>query len=544
MLTPAFVNIAAHLPRMAQLQPDTTAIIFPRDNQRLTFQELDRLSDRICHGLTANNISQGTRTVLMVTPSPEFFALTFALFKVGAVPVLIDPGLGIKNLRSCLAEAQPSAFIGIPTAQIARLLFGWAKQSLKTIITVGPRLFWGGSTLNALIKASPDTPFRPVETAAEDQAAILFTSGSTGPPKGAVYSHGNFSAQVEALKQVYRIQPGEIDLPTFPLFALFAPALGMTAVIPEMDFTRPGSVDPQKIISAITSHKVTTMFGSPALINRVGRYGAERGIKLPTLQRVISAGAPVPAVVLERFSQMLADGVEIFTPYGATESLPVCSIGSREILGDTRAVTENGGGVCIGKPVDGIRVELIRISDDPVAAWSDDLRVAPGQVGEIVVQGPQVTRGYFQRPEADQLSKISDPSGGFFHRMGDLGRQDSQGRLWFCGRKSHRVETLHGPLFTIPVEAVFNTHPAVYRSALVGIGPKGSQQPVICIEPEQGVSVSQEQLRSELLRIAASHPHTKEVTTILFHPAFPVDIRHNAKIFREKLAIWAAEQLA
>jgi len=311
-----------------------------------------------------------------------------------------------------------------------------------------------------------------------------------------------------------------------------------------MDFTRPGSVDPQKIISAITSHKVTTMFGSPALINRVGRSGAEQGIKLPTLQRVISAGAPVPAVVMERFSQMLAEGVEIFTPYGATESLPVCSIGSREILGETRVITENGGGVCIGRPVDSIRVELIRISDEPITVWDDDLRVAPGQVGEIVVQGPQVTRGYFQRPEADLLSKISDPQGGFFHRMGDLGRQDETGRLWFCGRKTHRVESVHGPLFTIPVEAVFNTHPLVYRSALVGIGPKGSQQPVICIELEQGITTNQEQLRSELLNIAASHPHTREISTILFHPAFPVDIRHNAKIFREKLAVWAAEELA
>jgi len=540
----SMVNIASHLPRMAQLQPDTTAIIFPKGNQRLTFQELDQLSDRICHGLICSGITRGTRTVLMVTPSPEFFALTFALFKVGAIPVLIDPGLGIKNLKSCLTEAQPTAFIGIPKAQVARLLFGWAKQTLKTIITVGPRLFWGGITLNKLIRKSPAQAFEMAVTAEDDQAAILFTSGSTGPPKGAVYSHGNFSAQVEALKQVYKIQPGEIDLPTFPLFALFAPALGMTAVIPEMDFTRPGSVNPQKIISAITNYKVTTMFGSPALINRVSRYGAEQGITLPTLKRVISAGAPVPAVVLERFSQMLAKGVEIFTPYGATESLPVCSIGSREILGETRSITENGGGVCIGKPVDSIRVELIRISDEPIAAWSDDLRVAPSQVGEIVVQGPQVTRGYFQRPEADQLSKISDPEGGFFHRMGDLGRQDGTGRLWFCGRKSHRVESLHGPLFTIPVEAVFNTHPAVYRSALVGIGPKGSQQPVACIELEQGINASKEQVRSELLSIAASHPHTKEISTILFHPAFPVDIRHNAKIFREKLAVWAAEQLA
>ncbi len=537
-------NIAAHLPRMAQIQPATTAIIFPKGNQRLSFQELDRLSDRICHGLIAHNISQGTRTVLMVTPSPAFFALTFALFKVGAVPVLVDPGLGIKNLKKCLAEAQPTAFIGIPKAQIARLLFGWAKQSLTTIITVGPRLFWGGTTLDALINHAPDQLFRMAATKADDLAAILFTSGSTGPPKGAVYSHGNFSAQVEALKAVYNIQPGEIDLPTFPLFALFAPALGMTAVIPEMDFTRPGSVDPTKIIGAITTHRVTTMFGSPALINRVGRYGAEQNVKLPTLKRVISAGAPVPAAVLERFSQMLQPGVEIFTPYGATESLPVCSIGSTEILGETRTITENGGGVCVGKPVKSIRAEIIRITDEPITTWDDSLKVADGEVGEIVVQGPQVTRGYFQRPEADRLSKISDPAGGFFHRMGDLGRRDSQGRLWFCGRKTHRVESVLGPLFTIPVEAIFNTHPAVFRSALVGIGIKGNQQPVICIELEKGITTSQEQLRTELLALVAAHPHTSNITTILFHPAFPVDIRHNAKIFREKLAIWAAEQLA
>ncbi len=543
MTSGSMVNIAAHLPRMAQLQPDSTAIIFPKGNQSLTFQELDRLSDRICHGLITRGISQGTRTVLMVPPSPEFFALTFALFKAGAVPVLVDPGLGIKNLKKCLSEAQPSAFIGIPKAQIARLLFGWAKQSLTTIITVGSRLFWGGITLDSIIKNAPDQPFTMAATQSDDLAAILFTSGSTGPPKGAVYSHANFTAQVEALKTVYNIQPGEIDLPTFPLFALFAPALGMTAVIPEMDFTRPGSVDPENIIGAITTHNVTTMFGSPALINRVSRYGAEHGIKLPTLKRVISAGAPVPAVVMERFSQMLAEDVEIFTPYGATESLPVCSIGSAEILGETSKITEQGGGVCIGRPVASIRAEIIRITDEPITTWDESLKVADGEVGEIVVQGPQVTRGYFRHPEADRLSKISDPSGGFFHRMGDLGRRDDQGRLWFCGRKTHRVETSNGPLFTIPIEAIFNTHPAVFRSALVGIGTKGTQQPVICIEREKGVSISQEQLRSELLALAAEYPHTKGISRILFHPAFPVDIRHNAKIFREKLAVWAKEQL-
>ncbi len=539
----SFANIAAYLPRMAGQQPDTAAIIFPEGNRQLTFGELDRFSDRIANGLVKTGIASGVRTVLMVPPGPEFFAITFALFKVGAVPVLIDPGLGIKNLKNCLEEAQPLAFIGIPRAHIGRIIYGWGKDTLKIFITVGHCLFWQGKTLRQIVRLSPDNNYEIAVTAADDTAAILFTSGSTGPPKGVIYSHGNFSAQVEALRQIYDIRPGEIDLPTFPLFALFAPALGMTAVIPEMDFTRPGSVDPIKIINTVKNYQVTTMFGSPALINRVGRYGAEHGVKLPALKRVISAGAPVSAVVLERFSGMLAVGGEIFTPYGATEALPVCSIGSREIFEETSRLTEKGYGVCIGRPVNGVQVELIVISDDPITTWHNGIKVDDGEVGEIVVKGPQVTRGYFRRENDDRLSKIADPDGGFFHRMGDLGRRDADGRIWFYGRKAHRVETVDGPLFTIQVEAVFNCHQSVYRSALVGVGAKGDQQPVICIELEPGVKTDKEQLRKELLQIAASYPHTAVINTVLFHTSFPVDIRHNAKIFREKLAVWAAEKL-
>lgn len=538
------VNIAGHLPEMARRQPDASAIIFPREDRRLTFRELDTLSDRIAHGLVSYGIGRGVRTVLMVTPGPEFFALTFALFKVGAVPVLIDPGLGVKNLKKCMTEAEPQAFIGIPRAHVARLLFGWGKETLSTIITVGRCLFWEGTTLAGLIEAQPLRPFVPAPTDRDDIAAILFTSGSTGLPKGAVYSHGNFAAQVEALRCVYGIEPGEIDLPTFPLFALFAPALGMTAVIPEMDFTRPGSVDPHKILAAIETYGVTTMFGSPALINRVGRHGAQQGTRLPSLRRVISAGAPVPAAVLERFTGMLDPGAEIFTPYGATEALPVCSVGSNEILGETRCTTDAGGGVCVGRPVAGIRLEVIGISDEPIATWHEGLRVAAGSIGEIVVQGEQVTQRYYNRPAADLLAKIVDTAtGSFFHRMGDLGYLDETGRVWFCGRKSHRVEARDATLFTIPCEAVFNTHPDVFRTALVGVGERGQQLPVLCVELEKRAGVERERVRQELLGIGSAHSHTRGITTILFHPAFPVDIRHNAKIFREKLARWAAGRL-
>ena len=551
----ASANVAAHLPEMARLQPDAPAIYIPNghDGQQQTsyaqysFAELDRQSGRMAAGLEALGIRRGVRTVLMVPPGFEFFALTFALFKVGAVPVLVDPGMGVKNLKTCLAEAQPEAFIGIPKAHLARLLLGWGKPTVKILLTVGRRLCWGGSTLQKILTKVPlDQPYATAATANDETAAILFTSGSTGVPKGAVYSHGNFSAQVEMLRQVYDIRPGEIDLPTFPLFALFAPALGMTSVVPEMDFTRPADVDPVKMIAAIEKFQITTMFGSPALINRVGRYGEAQGIKLPSLKRAISAGAPVPAAVLERFASMLSAGAQVFTPYGATEALPVCSIGSDEILAETRHATDQGRGVCVGKPVPNILLEIIAISDEPITHWDDSLKLGADEIGEIVVKGPQVTQSYFNRSESTALGKIADPDhDGFYHRMGDLGYRDGQGRIWFCGRKAHRVVTGQETLFTIPCEAIFNTHQEVFRTALVGVGTPGQQRPVLCIELEKGADTSRlAEIHQELLAIGAEHAITRNIKTFLFHPAFPVDIRHNAKIFREKLAVWAGEQLS
>lgn len=548
------VNIASHVGTLAEQRPYQLAVVFPHGRDRAgrvsythyTARQLHEASDRLAWGLQTLGVGRGTRTVLMVTPSLEFFALTFALFKLGAVPVLVDPGMGIKNLGQCLAEAEPEAFIGVSKAHAARRLLRWARASVRVNVTVGPRLFWGGWTLKHVWQAGrAGEPFPIAETTAEDMAAILFTSGSTGVPKGAVYTHGIFTAQVDILRRLYGIEPGEIDLATFPLFALFAPALGMTAIVPDMDATRPALVDPRKIIEAVANFGVTNMFGSPALLNRVGRYGVEHGIRLPSLRRVLSAGAPVSAAILERFGQMLSPGVQIFTPYGATEALPVCSIGSGEILTETRRRTAEGAGVCVGRPVDDVTLRVIRIDDAPIPLWSDDLCVPNGVIGEIVVAGPVVTREYYHRPQSTELAKIAAPGcGGFWHRMGDLGYLDAQGRVWFCGRKSQRVRTETGTLFTIPCEGVFNEHPAVLRTALVGVGEPGVAKPVLCVELKpEARGKSAPELTRELLALGAQYPHTRAIQAVLVHPAFPVDIRHNAKIFREKLALWAATRL-
>jgi acyl-CoA synthetase (AMP-forming)/AMP-acid ligase II len=545
MTLPPTANIAAPLQALAHTQPNAPALIVPR-GRKLTYRELEEDSNHIARGLESIGIGRGTRTVLMVPPSPEFFALTFALFKAGAVVVLIDPGMGIRNLGACLAEAQPEAFIGITKAHLARCLFGWARRTLKTYVTVGPRLGWGGFTLDAVRRRGNSAPSQPAaQTQLQETAAILFTSGSTGPAKGAVYTHGIFTAQVEMLRQLYGIQPGEIDLPTFPLFGLFGPALGMTAVLPRMDATRPAHVDPEKIIADIHTYGVTNLFGSPALLRRVGRYGATRGIRLPTLRRVLSAGAPVPWQTLDTFRRLLPDGVAIHTPYGATEALPVCSITSNEVLTATRHATAAGRGVCVGRPVSGMEVKILRITDEPIPTWDDELVLPPEQIGEIAVRGPVVTASYWNRPQATALAKIADPTDGVWHRMGDIGYIDDRRRVWFCGRKSQRVETSHRTLFTIPCEGVFNAHPAVARTALVGVARKGVMEPVLCVELDREAPPRPPaEIQAELLALGSAHEHTCGIRTILFHPSFPVDIRHNAKIFREKLAVWAARRLS
>lgn len=543
MSSASTVNIATHLPRMAQSQPDQVAIHCPIRRipggktlySQITYAQLEQYSNRIANGLLDCGVKRGDRVALMVPPSggKDFFALVFALFKIGAVMVCVDPGIGTQNLGKCLAQARPSVFIGIPKAQAARLVLGWARQTLRIKITVGT---WPGLTLKGILKRGSDKPVM-ADTTADEAAAILFTSGSTGIPKGVVYSHANFVAQVQALIDGFDIKPGEVDLCTFPLFALYAPAMGMTAVIPIMDFTRPGSVDPNNIIEPIRDFKVNNLFGSPALLKRVGEYGKFNEIKLHSLHRVISAGAPVPASTLRTFKTMLNPATQIFTPYGATESLPVAILGSDVILKETAPLTEQGKGVCVGKPVPTIDVRIVRILDGPIDEWSDDIIVDQHTVGEICVKGPQVTAEYFGMTHATSLAKIRDPEGGFWHRMGDLGYIDEQDRLWFCGRKSQRVHNKHGVFYTICCEGVFNTHPKVARTAVVD-GDK--DRTTLCVELIPGVLPSEHiPIRNQLLELGSLHPHTQSIKHVLFHPSFPVDIRHNAKINRELLSHWA-----
>jgi len=563
------LNIGVRLSEMATTMPDAIAVAMPiprqwftRANSRdsldrgdkrqgyrqVTFRELDDDSDAIAAGLQAMGMTRGMRITLLVRQSIDFISLVFALFKLGVVVVLVDPGMGRKRLLQCIDEVEVEGFVAIPIVHAMRVLMGrrWAKARYN--LTVGRRWFWGGPTLAGLraqAKAA-NLSFEPAATRGDDPAAIIFTSGATGLPKGVLYHHRTFSKQVDEIRDFYNIQPGGIDVPAFPLFGLFNAAMGVTTVIPDMDPAHPAKVDPRNIIQAIDDWKATQSFASPAVWNVVGRYCEEHDIHLPTLRQVFSSGAPVPPRVLRQMKNAIAPDGDIYTPYGATESLPVASIAASEVLGETAEKSNQGAGTCVGRKFPGIAWKVIQIDDNPIASISDVVELPTGETGELIVRGEVVTKEYIARPEANRLSKIADGDA-IWHRIGDVGYLDEQDRFWFCGRKTHRVQTPHGTMYPIPCEAIFNQHERIFRSALVGVGEPGTQRPVMVLEtwPHKKTTddADRRQLIAELTLLANAHPHTERIQHFLIHPALPVDVRHNAKISREKLTLWATEQL-
>jgi len=554
----ANANICQHLNTAAQTMPTELAVAVQHAKQgRFDYQEIDFISlhqqsDMIAKGLLQFGITRGMKAVLMVTPSLEFFSLTFALFKAGIIPILVDPGMGINNLKQCFEESRPDVFIGIPKAHIARRILGWGKGSVKHLINVGgsglQRWLANAISLETIIEIGRNQaqPLKIALFERDEMAAILFTSGSTGTPKGVVYSHGMFEAQISALKHDYGITPGERDLATFPLFSLFGPALGMASIVPDMDASKPISANPANLFAAIDQYQCSNMFVNPALLERLGQAGEQTQHKLTSVKRVISAGAPATISSIKRFSQMLNPQVEVLNSYGATESLPISMIGSHALFA-TSELTDQGKGICVGKPIQSVSVDIIAVTDAVQPEWAKVNKLSANQIGEIVVSGPMVSQAYYQRQHATDLAKINDGDR-VIHRMGDVGYIDDHGLLWMCGRKGHIVDATRGKqrlkrFYTLPCERVFNTHPQVKRSAIVGVDVNGDMVPVLCVELHKGIVCSTSKiLYQELMALAQQYPHTEGIGRFLIHPDFPVDVRHNAKIFREKLAIWAQKQ--
>ncbi len=548
-----FSNVARFLPDIARAQPSVCAVRAPIGDDpvhpgyikyaELTFAELNAEADAAARLLQSRGVTRGTRVLLLVRPGLDLLRCAFAIFKIGAVPILLDPGMGLKNFLACVRRSEPAALVAISRAHWLARFFPGALRSAKIRVLVG-----GPAWERALAAHRSAQPFPVAATEASELAAILFTSGSTGAPKGVCYEHAMFEAQVRLIRDHFNICPGEVDLPMLPIFALFNPALGMTTIVPEINPSRPAACNPARLVQAIRQNSVTNSFGSPALWARVARYCETAGITLPSLRRILVAGAPVHPSLLRRLQKILPNGTA-HVPYGATESLPVSSISLAEVLGETWALTEQGRGSCVGTLFPGMDARVIPLHEGPLASLPPSL--PPGEIGEIIVRGPVVTRAYDHLPAATTLAKIPDNSPQpqtanrkletqIWHRLGDLGYRDARGRLWFCGRAAERVETTSGPLYTDCVEAIFNRHLHVARSALIGLGPRPRQQPALVVEPEAThfprSRADRARFTSELLALAADSPAARQVTRIFFQRRLPVDVRHNAKIHRLALA--------
>ena len=424
---------------MAAAQPRAAALKVPRGRSRaggidyevLSFAELDAEVDAWCARLSARGVAAGDRTLVMVRPGLPLIASVFALFRIGAVPVVIDPGMRLGAFLECVERTGPRALVGIPLAQAVSRVFRQAFRSVRVRVPAQ-------GSLTARL-GRPGAPAAPAHPAAHAEprslAAILFTSGSTGSPKGVRYEHGMFEAQVRLVRETYGIAPGEVDLPLLPVFALFNPALGMTTIVPEIDPRRPAAVDPARVVEAIRQENVTNSFGSPTLWRIIADHCRSRGVTLPSLRRVLCAGAPVPASLWEDTRAFLPNG-RLHSPYGATEALPVASISAGEVVPEAAF-----WGAPVGRPVPGMSVKVVAVTDGVIPRLADARELPAGEVGEIIVAGPVVTREYDALPEATLRAKIEAPDGSVWHRMGDCGRLDAGGFLWFHGRAAERVET-------------------------------------------------------------------------------------------------------
>jgi acyl-CoA synthetase (AMP-forming)/AMP-acid ligase II len=538
------MNITSQLREHAKQKPQQRAVVFPKkqffrsgyDYQSLSYGELEKRANKYASALNKLGLKKGTKTLLFVKPSLEFAVLAVALFRAGAVPVLIDPAMGKANLFNAVKLVQPRALIAVPKVFLAKLIYPDAFKSIEIELCTNSLPWLGVSGISSLNQIGDDGEFPIANCGEDDLAAIAFTSGGTGIPKGVEYNHSIFLNQVEIIREIFKLSAADIDMPGFPLFLLFSIAIGMTGVIPDMDPTKPAQADPSKLVKNILDQKVTFANGSPAIWERVADYCLEKGITLDTLRNLMMFGAPVAMELHEKFKVVMPNG-STHTPYGATESLPVADTAGSYLLSNFRDVI--GQGTCLGQSVRGVEVKIIQISDEPIGDIEDAIFLDRYQVGEIIVSGPIVTPQYHNMPDKTAEAKIYDKAGKLWHRMGDVGYLDDEDNLWFCGRKIHRVITDSETLFSVKCESIFNQHRDVRRSALIGLGPAGHQEPAIVVERNDGKDElepeQKAQFEAELLALAKQDPQTRSIKRIFYSTGFPVDIRHNIKIDRFKL---------
>ena len=517
---------------------------------QITFAELHRRVMSIAAGLRAIGVQPGDRVALLIPPGIDLVAVVYACWRAGAVTVIADRGLGLRGLGRAVRGAHVSWVIGPPKALAASRVLRWAPRTRA--IAVGNRRRFGAlaclDDLAASLATSPDEP-SPDDPSPNDLAAVLYTSGATGPAKGVRYRHRQLAAQRDALAATYAITADDRLVAAFAPFALYGPALGITSTIPDVDVTKPGTLTAAALTAACVSVDATIVFASPAALANVNRTALASGdadAALGRVRLVLSAGAPVPIATL-RATGRLFPAAGLHTPYGMTECLPVADISLAEIEavhGTEIEVVHGvpvGRGVCVGRVVPGAEVLIVALGFD---AGRVVVPLASGVTGEVLVRAPWLSDGYDQLWFTEREARPVDADGLTWHRSGDVGHVDTHDRLWIEGRSVHQIHTSAGPLTPVPVEIAVECLDGVDRVAAVGVGPVGCQQLVVVIERDDGSDGLATERDSDNVRRVVGRATDQPVAAVLTVTALPVDIRHNTKIDRTAVAVWATAVLS
>ncbi|MFC3299485.1 alpha/beta fold hydrolase [Arthrobacter agilis] len=519
----------------------------------LSWKELDDDVSAVAAGLAALGYGPGSRVSLLVPPGLDLTVLIYAFLRGGAVIVVADAGLGARGLSRAVRSAAPDVVIGIERALLAARAFGWPGKriSATTLPAARRRALRVDASLGDLRAARADAGLAE-HAAPDDDAAILFTSGSTGPAKGVVYTNRRLSAMRDAVESTLGLGPGASLVAGFAPFALLGPALGATSVTPDMDVTAPGTLTAQALADAAAAVEATVVFASPAALRNVLATSDELSSAgrsaLGRISLMLSAGAPIPLALLESV-QDLVPAAALHTPYGMTESLLVADIeldGVRRAAAAAAAGQQGAGnGVCVGLPVHRARVAVSPLSisgpgGDAVCEATGAPTTQPGVTGEILVEAPHVKDRYFRLWRTQQDAARTTP----WHRTGDIGHFDAEGRLWVEGRLGHVITSAEGIVTPVGLEHALQELDDVRLAAVVGVGPVGTQAVVAVVETAQPEGRGRRGRLADAGLAAGARAVARDcgidLAAVIAVPALPVDIRHNAKIDRAAVGAWAA----
>lgn len=512
--------------------------------QEVTWKQLTSVSDAVARGLQRLGLKRGDRVSLLVTPGNDLTAVLYGVLKAGGVAVVADSGLGAAGMTRAVKASDPQWIIGQKPGLLLARAAGWPGRRIS-VHRLGPleRAALGVEvSVTELSRASADEPIR--HPGPDDDAVILFTSGSTGPAKGVRYTHARLGALARTLREQFTVHGETSWAAGFAPFALLGPGLGIRSVTPDMSVTKPRTLTAAALADAILAGACTMVFASPAAYTNVqataGDMTAEQRAALAGVELLLSAGAPVPLRLLDNLAELFPNA-QIRSPYGMTEGLMLTDI-DRE--GVAAAVAQSRDhGVCVGKPVPRVRIAVAPLDETgrPADALLTDT-AAVDVLGEFVVSAPHLKAGYDGLWHTDSASKRDTLDGLVWHRTSDIGHIDPEGRIWIEGRLQHVLTTSSGPLGPGGLEAVVDQVPQVYRSAVVGAGPRGAQAVVVVVEPAPGTRMRSGLAPLELtdaVRTALAEHFPHDVAAVLVSTSFPTDIRHNSKIDRTRLSVWA-----